>query len=331
MCKFFIVLGAINIVSSIWFMLICILSNFSIHINCDALTLQSNDNITISKTVKNNKYTTFLIHGIASSANELYELEYELIKHNIPAISIELINDPLTSITLNLNKQCDEYYYIIKNLLVSRNIIEPINIIGISQGGIISRCIVEKYNDNINVSKLITIASPNMGVYYDISDNKYIINNEISGEYALTTIQQYWKDPFNYVNYILQRKFITLLNNEIYHEHYDVYRNNILKLDTYVSVWSNIDTVINPPQSSIFSFYNISIAEKNKKLELYNLSLTEWYGKDNLGLKSLCDMNKYKTYMIPCKHDEFKLRKCFLNKFNNTYSLFDIIINNIYL
>lgn len=295
------------------------------------LNLKYNINSTINNKV-NKAYTTFLIHGIASSASELYELETELIKYNIPAISIELINDPLTSITLDLNKQCDAYFKTIKNIIETLHIVEPINIIGISQGGIISRCIVEKYNDIINVSTLITIAAPNMGVYYNMSDNDIIIDKlSVPSEYAFTTIQQYWKDPFDYINYLLQRKFITLLNNEIHHDNYDKYRTNILNLDMFITIWSDIDTVIKPAQSSIFNYYNITIAEKHKNLELNNLTLTEWYNNDNLGLLSLHNLNKYKSYMIPCIHDKFKLRKCFLNKFNNALSLFDIIINYLYL
>lgn len=301
--------------------------------NVDAklLNIKYKVNTIISNKV-NKAYNTFLIHGVASSASELYELETELINYNIPAISIELKNDPLTSITLDLNKQCDAYFNTIKNILVSKNIVEPINIIGISQGGIISRCIVEKYNDIINVSKLITIAAPNMGVYYNVADNNSIIDKlSVPSEYTFTTIQQYWKDPFDYINYLLQRKFITLLNNEIHHVNYDKYRTNILKIDMFIAIWSDIDTVIKPAQSSIFNYYNITIAEKYKNLELNNLTLTEWYTNDNLGLLSLHNLNKYKSYMIPCIHDEFKRRKCFLNKFNNTVSLFDIIINHIYL
>ena len=282
-------------------------------------------------------YTTFLIHGIASKANELIELETYLINIGLNAISLELRNDPKTSYKLDLDKQCKLYYEKILNIVNTKKI----NLIGISQGGLIARCIVEKYNNNnILISNLITIASPNMGIYYSNINNyldfNLIFNRNFNLNFSIEsvnkentfaiTIQEYWKDPFNYDKYLTQHKFITLLNNEEYHINYNKYKNNIKALDTFTTIWSNLDTVIIPKESSKFSFYNITTVINLKKLELYNLKNTNWYINDNLGLKYLELNNKYETVMIPCIHNEFKLYKCFINvKNNNNETLFDII------
>lgn len=279
-------------------------------------------------------YKTFLIHGIASKANELFELEISLNNIGIKAISLELKNDPETSYTLNLDKQCEMYYEtILNNINETITNLNKINLIGISQGGLIARCIVEKYNnDIISISNLITIASPNMGVYNSFNNYQILLklNPTLLSKNIFTTIEEYWKDPFNYDKYLEQHKFITLLNNEVFHLNYNKYKSNIKSLDTFTAIWSSLDTVIIPKESSKFVFYNISIANKLKLLELNNFTETEWYNNDNLGIKFLDLNNKYESIMIPCIHNEFKLYKCFMNvKNEKNNTLFNIIKNKI--
>lgn len=279
--------------------------------------------------------TTFLIHGIYSKAIELIELENALINIGINTISLELKGDPKTSYNVNLDTQCEMYYNEILNIIYyhNNNFInisnKQINLIGISQGGLIARCIIEKYNNNqIIISNLITIATPNMGIY----SNEYNLNIKlnITNLDTLITIQEYWKDPYNYIEYLNQHKFITLLNNEEYHTNYNKYKLNIMSLNTFTAIWSILDTVIKPKESCKFIFYNISIAQNLKKLELYNLTNTEWYNNDNLGLKYLTTHNKFESVMIPCFHNEFKLYKCFMHtKNNDNITLFDIIKNKL--
>lgn len=299
----------------------------------------------IPKTVNN---ITFLIHGIASNSNELYELENELLKHNIYSISIELKNDPITSYIMTMDNQCNEYYNVISNIIndIINNINESkieskvkheieskienkiekdvmnVNLLGISQGGLIARCIIERYNNlniNINFKTLITLATPNMGIYYDN------INININ----ILTFNDYWKNPFNYTKYLHEKKFITFLNNELPHDNYNKYKTNFKQINKYIAIWSNIDDVILPPESGIFNYYNIHNAEKYKILQIENKKNNLWYINDNLGLKYLYDEKKYLEYMFPCKHDTFKLKLCFLDTIYNNTTLLYILINNI--
>lgn len=323
-------------------------------------------NIALTNSYNNYVYT-FLIHGIASNANELVELEKALFNvYKLKVISLELEGDPKTSYSLYLDKQCTMYY---DNILTyidihQHNIIHndyvSINLIGISQGGLIARCIIQKYNNQknneyiIKFNSLITIATPNAGIYYNKlllkNNNKLLtnksrntkdsylathintyINNKLTTQVVRFTFEEFWKNPFTYYNYLQQHKFITILNNEIKHSSYDLYYNNFVSLNKFVAIWTPYDTVVVPPESAIFTFYNISIALSLNKLELETLKNNDWYIKDNLGLKYLKESNKYNEYIIPCNHDEFKKTICFENNISIPLnkSLLDIIYENI--
>ena len=138
-------------------------------------------------------YPTIIIHGIASNKHQLEEFSVELSKEintsDNKVYNMEIENGKWTSIFMDLNEQCKIFSNNINNLNITA---EKINIIGFSQGGLIARCYVEKYSDKIiGVNSLITIASPNMGIYIPtISPLRSIIN----------PIIEYWKNPFKYNN-----------------------------------------------------------------------------------------------------------------------------------
>lgn len=252
-------------------------------------------------------YPTIIIHGIASNKNELEYFANSLeIQLHYKVYNIEVGNGELTSIFMNINQQCEILANNIKNLDLEDN---KINLIGFSQGGLLARCYTQLYSDNIiQVNTLITIASPNMGIYY----------NAIN---ILPVVNYYWKDPFKYQE---TNNFILFLNNEKQHHNYEKYKTNIKLLSNLVIIWSSIDKVIIPLESSKFEFYNIDIAIHDKKLEIQNLEESSFYINDSLGFKYLKSNNKLNFYNINCNHEEFKLPKCF-----NKTQLLKIIVNYI--
>lgn len=236
---------------------------------------------------------TILIHGIASNKNELNDMYLFLKKQNIDTYNIEVGNGKIDSIIMNMNKQCEIFANNINNL----NITEKINIIGISQGGLLARCYVEKYSKN-NVNSLITLGTPHMGYY----ESSLSFNN-----------LDYWKDPFDYNKYLKSNTFLAYLNNDIYHDNYNLYKSNMENINNFILIWSNIDTVIKPLESSMFEFYNIYIAEKEKKLVIQNLNKSDVY--KNIGLDKINLLIK----QYDCPHNEFKKLDCFSNIYNNIY------------
>jgi hypothetical protein len=308
----------------------------------------------IKKSVEDYIIPTFLIHGIASEPSQLLNFENDLqnSKIGIDILNLGIEGDPQTSIYMSLDEQCKEYNNIINNYIsnyqynykykkyrilneiVNNNKAQNlkivknkplINIIGFSQGGLIARCILEKYNNfNFTINKIITIASPNMGVYYS--------NTNTNSNTNTISFTEYWRDPFTYENYLQSKKFLSRLNNEIEHLDNNKYKNNFKSVLQFITIWTNIDKVVLPPESAMFNYWNINLANKYGILEIEDVKNTTWYNEDKLGIKYLIDNNKYNTYMYPCNHDEFKFETCYNNeslKVNNK-TLLETIIFHIY-
>ena len=162
-------------------------------------------------------YPTIIMHGIASNKHQLEEFSEELSNEintsDSKIYNMEIERGEWTSIFMNLNDQCRIFSNNINYLNITE---EKINIIGFSQGGLIARCYVEKYSHKIkSVNTLITIASPNMGIFIsNISPLSNIIN----------PIKEYWKNPFKYNNYLETNDFLVYINNEKHHKDYLNYK-----------------------------------------------------------------------------------------------------------
>lgn len=253
-----------------------------------------------------NNYPTIIMHGLASDKNELELFSNSLSKLLIGksvVYNMEIGNGKLTSMFMNLDEQCAIFSDNIRSLNITN---EKINIIGFSQGGLIARCYLEEYSHKIiKVNTLITIATPHMGVYNEPKIIPPVTNC-------------YWKNPFQYYN---TNNFILYLNNEIEHINSETYRNNIKLLSNFIIIWSNIENVITPRESSKFEYYNIEKAINEKILEIVPFLNSSLYMNDSLGMKYLYSYNKLIFYEIDCKHEEFKLPTCF-----NDMGLLNIIV-----
>ena len=247
-------------------------------------------------------FPTILIHGFGGDISDLNNLKISLEERGVQVFNTEIGNGKIDSIFMNMNKQCDILAENIENLSIKGKI----NLIGISQGGLLARCYVEKYSNKINlVHSLITYGTPHMGIYIEWANLKNL---------------EYWKNPYKYNQYLDKNDFLVYLNNEKIHEEYNLYKKNIINLDNFVIIWSNIDKVITPLVSTRFEFYNITEAENNKPMpiDIVKLYDSKMYIDDNIGLLSL---NKKESLFIKrydCLHEEFKNPSCYLNdNFNN--------------
>ena len=86
---------------------------------------------------------TVLVHGIASSKREMVELENYLNAKNIPTVNEEIGNGQLTSIFMPLEEQCA---LLAENIRRGSADGKRVNVVAISQGGLLARCYVEKYS-----------------------------------------------------------------------------------------------------------------------------------------------------------------------------------------
>lgn len=255
-------------------------------------------------------YPTILVHGIGGDTSDLIDLKNGLENSGVEVYNIEIGNGKIDSIIWNINKQCQVLGENIHNLSLKS---DKINLIGVSQGGLLSRCYVEKYANFIKpVHSLITYGTPHMGIYNSWLELKRL---------------EYWKNPFKYQEYLENNDFLAYINNDREHTDMKLYRDNLVSLDNFMVVWTDLEKVVEPKESTRFEFFNISMAETSGDLEIVNLQESELFLEDLIGLRELNKKGKLMIKQYDCQHEEFKHPKCFLNNFTNQeYSLLDLTL-----
>ena len=256
-------------------------------------------------------YPTILIHGIGGDTSDLTDLASNLRNRGADVYNMEIGDGKLDSIFWSMNKQCQVLGENINNLSLQS---EKINLIGVSQGGLLARCYVEKYGHFIKpVHSLITYGTPHMGVYSSFLELKRL---------------NYWKNPYKYDEYLNDNDFLAYLNNDRNHTDMKLYRNNILSLDNFLIVWTDLEKVVDPPESTKFEFFNISMAENSGHLEIVNFLESNIYNEDKIGLRELYENGKMLLKQYDCKHEEFKHPECFLKNFTSqSNNLLDLTIS----
>ena len=242
-------------------------------------------------------YPTILIHGIGGSATDLTDLQESLETNGVDVFSLTIGKTKLESVVWNMERQCATLNTTITNLNLSS---AKINLLGISQGGLLARCYVEKYAHITKpVHSLVTYGTPHMGIYYSWIDLSHQLD--------------YWKDPFTYDQYLKSNTFLSYLNNEKPHDHAILYQNNLLSLSHFLMVASTIDKVISPKESAMFEFYNTTLARERKTLVIVPLNDSEVYKTSpiSLNLNKLDRQNKLRIIKCECSHESLKRTQCF--------------------
>ena len=242
-------------------------------------------------------YPTILIHGIGGSATDLTDLQESLETNGVDVFSLTIGKTKLDSVVWNMERQCATLNTTISNLNLSS---VKINLLGISQGGLLARCYVEKYAHITKpVHSLVTYGTPHMGIYYSWIDLSHQLD--------------YWKDPFTYDQYLKSNTFLSYLNNEKPHDHAILYQNNLLSLSHFLMVASTIDKVISPKESAMFQFYNTTLARERKTLVIVPLNESEVYKTSpiSLNLNKLDKQNKLHIIKCECPHESLKRTHCF--------------------
>lgn len=239
---------------------------------------------------------TVLMHGVLANKDNLNELKEMLeMNFNIKVYNLELGNGSpyslYTPMTSQLKNLCDLIYSMdeLKN---------GFNFIGMSQGGLLARGYVE-YCNLYPVKNLITLVSPNAGVYYK---NDYFNNIYEPSSQEEMSFADYWRDPYRYEIYKTNSTYLAKLNNEVSSD-----AGGLDVLDNFIMVWSPRDEVIEPPESAKFSMYFV----QNDELRLVNLEETELYHNNFLGLKKMNEENRLYTYETDCEHSEHREPECF--------------------
>ena len=295
---------------------ILIISNFVINV--------SSENFEIL----NKPYPIVLLHGILSDKTELTLVDNWLIE-NLPnkVYNIDIGNGKLDSIfkpmDWQLNKLCKTIYSI-------SELENGFHFIGISQGGLLARGYVEHCN-KYPVINLITWVTPHAGVYgmKDVYVNLVRIYTPFFQN--IYSFSGYWKDPYRYSEYLQVVSYLPYINNEVKeysnskilndeYSYKSIYWNeqqnkeNIMKLENFVMIWSPNDDVLQPPESGKFAFYQIN--RNNDIIYDWNLPIVELFDtksfrEDWLGLRTLWETGRLHILETNCTHTGHKTPACF--------------------
>jgi len=190
---------------------------------------------------------------------------------------------------------------------------DEINIVGISQGSLVSRSIIERCEGLPRVHTFFTYGGPHGGVSaYKKCDNAICnILNKAVGAIADFIITQYFVAPADYYRewwnlerYYNNSIFLPELNNELNdplkpwvtpaHKR-KAQKERIVSLEHFAMLkWLN-DTVVSPRESEWFGHW-----DENKNLvEMRDQNI---YYDDLLGLKTLDEAGKLHFYTAPGEH-----------------------------
>ena len=237
-------------------------------------------------------YPIALFHGIVDSCTMkntsklVSDLENDLGVH---VECIEIGNGFLDSVAKPILKQVEEACEKIKS---NPNFQDKFNVLGISQGTLIGRYIIEKCDMKGQVMKYMSFDGPQMGIASIPkitcgSFCEWLCNITAPLAYQLRDIVApcgYYKYRYDQDTYKKTNTFLKMLNNEDEKDE-EVYKR-FSSLEKVKLIKSREDTVITPRDSSWFQFY-----DKNG-IDIVPLELSDFYIDDYIGLRKLNEEGK---------------------------------------
>ncbi|XP_037038878.1 lysosomal thioesterase PPT2 homolog [Bradysia coprophila] len=253
-----------------------------------------------------------LIHGILTGPASMLIIEGEVKKMHPDTIVYNFGQYAGWSSLENAWHQVDE----LGTELMSLCKVHPdgIHLLGYSQGGLLSRAIIESFPDHC-VKNFISLSSPQAGQYGTaflhlifpnlVAQTAYQLFYSYVGQH--TSVGNYWNDPHQHDLYLQYSSFLPYINNELNSVNSTKFRDGMLKLNLAVFIGGPSDGVITPWESSHFGFYD----EDDNVVPMHKRSI---YRKDSIGLKTLEDQGKLKMLTFQdVRHKEWHLNVDIIN------------------
>ncbi|XP_042950894.1 palmitoyl-protein thioesterase 1-like isoform X1 [Carya illinoinensis] len=181
------------------------------------------------------------------------------------------------------------------------------NIVGLSQGNLIGRGVLQFCAGGPPVKNFISLGGPHAGtasvplcgsgVLCIIADR--LIKSEIYTEYIQDHLAPsgYLKLPNAIPSYLEKCRFLPKLNNEVPGEKNSSYKERFTSLQNLVLIMFEHDTVLIPKETSWFGYYPDGTFNPVLPPQQTNL-----YAEDWIGLKTLDEAGKVKYISVPGNH-----------------------------
>ncbi|XP_046968981.1 palmitoyl-protein thioesterase 1 [Vanessa cardui] len=206
------------------------------------------------------------------------------------------------------NKQVE---YVCEMLAQDPKLQNGFNGIGFSQGSQFLRAVVQRCGHKLGpIKNLITLGGQHQGVYglphcfalqHETCDYvRKLLNYAAYYSWVQKSLVQatYWHDPLDEKKYAKNSEFLADINNELHIN--QTYVDNLLKLEHFVMVKFDNDSIVQPRETEWFGFYAPGQAK-----DLLTLQQSSIYKKDRLGLKKMDEAGKLVFLSQPGDHLRF--------------------------
>lgn len=181
------------------------------------------------------------------------------------------------------------------------------NIVGLSQGNVIGRGVVEFCEGGPPVKNFVSLGGPHAGtasvplcgsgLFCILVDS--LIKSEIYSDYIQAHLAPsgYLKLPNNIPAYLEKCRFLPKLNNELPDERNATYKERFTSLQNLVLIMFEHDTVLIPKETAWFGYYPEGAFDPVLPPHQTKLYVDDW-----IGLKSLNDAGRVKFISVPGNH-----------------------------
>ncbi|XP_061714959.1 palmitoyl-protein thioesterase 1-like [Cydia pomonella] len=234
-----------------------------------------------------------------------------LFKHipDVYILSMETSDNSIIALEdsyfLNPNKQVD---YACMVLRADKHLKNGFNVIGLGQGSLFLRAVIQRCGHKLPpIKNYISFGGPQQGIYglpqcIALSHQTCSSMQELLELAAYHSMTQnaiipatYWHDPLRDDEYKKKSIFLADINNEqVINE---LYRWNLKKLQHFVMVKFENDSVVQPRESEWFGYYT-----PGQMQEMQTLRQSKIYLEDRLGLQEMDRAGKLVFLLHPNEH-----------------------------
>uniref|UniRef100_A0A7N2N2W9 Palmitoyl-protein thioesterase 1 n=1 Tax=Quercus lobata TaxID=97700 RepID=A0A7N2N2W9_QUELO len=201
---------------------------------------------------------------------------------------------------------CDKVIIIIQ-VMEMNELKQGYNIVGLSQGNLIGRGVLEFCSGGPPVKNFISLGGPHAGtasvplcgsgVLCIIADR--LLKSEIYTDYVQDHLAPsgYLKLPNAIPNYLEKCRFLPKLNNELPDERNSTYKERFINLQNLVLIMFEHDTVLIPKETAWFGYYPDGAFKPILPTQQTPLYIEDW-----IGLKTLDEAGRVKYISVPGNH-----------------------------
>ncbi|XP_047306572.1 palmitoyl-protein thioesterase 1-like [Impatiens glandulifera] len=254
-----------------------------------------------------------VFHGIGDkcTSSRMKTLKYFLSRWSgSKGHCIEIGNGARDSWLMPIKKQTEIACEKVKNI---SELSEGYNIVGISQGNILGRAVIEFCDGAPQVNNYVSMAGPHAGIAsYPLCGSgnycapvNYLIKIGVYNKYVQENFAPagYTKIPTAINQYMKHCKFLPQLNNE-YKDHKNaVYKERFASLQNLVLIMFDDEDALVPKETSWFGYF--ADGSRDKVLPVQETAL---YKEDWIGLRSLDEAGRVKFINVSGEHLEISER-----------------------